>query len=311
MANFGYIQVTRTCNQECIFCSNPPIERLISFARAKKIIDHYKKIGYEGIIWTGGEPTLHPRLKDMIAYAKKKGIHSRLITNGQKTASLQYLRSLVDAGIDKVEVSLHSHMASVQNYLSQNKRSFANIVKTLENLDTLHIPTEIITVINKKNAGHLSKTVSWIIGRFPFVNHFVFNNIDPLMNRAAKNTFIIPRLNDFELELKKALDILRASGRTFRVERVPLCYMVEHAHCSTEARKIVKKEERSVHFLDKKGNVRQTQWKYGKAECCRACQLSAICPGLWQMDAYYSAAELYPVFCDPKKIKKMILSNIE
>ena len=43
---------------------------------------------------------------------------------------------------------------------------------------------------------------------------------------------------------------LHKEGRTFRVERVPLCYMTEFAHCSTETRKIVKGEERVGDKLD-------------------------------------------------------------
>jgi MoaA/NifB/PqqE/SkfB family radical SAM enzyme len=302
MANLGYIQITRVCDQECVFCSNPANQRLIKAEEAKKIVDKYKKSGYDGIIWTGGEPTLYPFLAELIAYAKKKKISSRLITNGQMTADFKYSKSLVDAGLGSVHVSLHSHIPSVQNYLSSNKRSFANIVKTIENLKKLGVETQIITVINKKNAGHLSRTVEWIIKKFPHIRHFVWNNIDPLMNRASENSFIIPRLNDFELELKKAMDILCASGGTFRVERVPLCYMADYAECSTETRKIVKEEERSVHFLDKKGLVRQTDWQHGKTDCCKVCLVNKICAGLWQMDKYYSSKELYPLFIDPKKI---------
>ena len=69
---------------------------------------------------------------------------------------------------------------------------------------------------------------------------------------------------------------LHKTGRTFRVERVPLCYMAEFAHCSTETRKIVKGEERIVHFLDEKGTVRQTDFRHPKAEACKQCSLNEI-----------------------------------
>ena len=71
--------------------------------------------------------------------------------------------------------------------------------------------------------------------------------------------------------------MLAETGRSFRVERVPLCYMTEYAHCSTETRKIVKSEERIVHFLDNKGTVRQTEWGHLYAEVCEGCSVRSIC----------------------------------
>lgn len=300
MANFGYIQITRACNQECVFCSNPPMEGLIELNEAKKVIDDYKKANYKGIIWTGGEPTLYPFFPELIAYAKSKKINSLLITNGQKTANFKYLKSLTDAGLNHVEISFHSHIPRIQNYLSGNKNSFNNLVKTINNLKRLKIETQVITVINSKNANHLSKIVIWFIKKYPHIKHFIWNNIDPTMNRAAENKFIIPRLNDFEMELKEAMDLLIGAGKTFRAERIPLCYMADYAQFSTETRKIVKKEERSVHFLDKKGRVRQTNWSYKKTDCCKICFFNKICAGLWEMDKYYDSKELSPIFLNPE-----------
>ena len=217
---------------------------------------------------------------------------------------------MVDAGLNHVNVSLFSHKPKIQAFLTKKKDSFDNIIKSLENAKKLKITANINTVINKYNADHLSDLVKFVIKKFPFVRHFIWNNMDPLMNRASKNTDTIPKLNDFELELHKAMEFLNKTGRTFRVERVPLCYMAEYAHYSTETRKIVKNEERSVHFLDdQRGRTRQLQWRYDKVGCCGICFLNKICAGLWQMDKYYSSKELYPVFIDPIKIKKMIGSN--
>ena len=50
---------------------------------------------------------------------------------------------------------------------------------------------------------------------------------------------------------------LHRNAKTFRAERVPLCYMRRFPWASTETRKIIKEEERSIRFLDDKGLVRQ------------------------------------------------------
>ncbi len=223
---------------------------------------------------------------------------------GQKTAEFDFTKILADAGLDHINVSTHSYRDSVQAFLTENPDSLKNIAKTLENTGRLDISTDVNTVINSYNADHLDLTVKWIVKNFPHVRHFVWNNIDPRMNRASQNRDTIPRLRDFEIPLFKACKFLEATNRTFRVERVPLCYMAEFAHCSTETRKIIKNEERIVHFLDEKRFVRQTDWQHGKAECCKACFLEPICAGLYEMDSYYDSAELYPLF-----IRKEIIIN--
>ncbi len=115
----------------------------------------------------------------------------------------------------------------------------------------------INTVINSYNADHLHLTVKWLIRNFPFVRHFVWNNLDPFMNRVEQNRHVIAQLQDFEVSLFKAALFLKQNSRTFRIERVPLCYMAEFAEFSTETRKIVKNENRAISFLDKRGDYSQ------------------------------------------------------
>ncbi len=307
MAKLGYIQVTRQCNQQCIICSNPPTEKKLSLAMAKRKIDEIQKEGGEGVIITGGEPTLYEHLAELIAYANETGVFPRIITNGQKMADFGYAKSLRDAGLRHLHVSVYSCQPAIQEAISKNPDSLKNIIGTLDNLKKLDIMTVDANIaISKLNAGHLSETVRWLTREYPFIRHFVFNNLDPFMNRASENPDVIPRLHDFELELHRSLTHLAAEGKTFRVERVPLCYLSGFEHVSTETRKIVKEEVRTVYFLDDKGKVTQNEWKSEKTECCTKCSLDDICTGIYGWGRYYSVAELSPVFVDKDEIIKKI-----
>jgi hypothetical protein len=86
----------------------------------------------------------------------------------------------------------------------------------------------------------------------------------------------LPDFCTFERPLQKAMTFLEETGRTFRVERVPLCYMRGFEHFSTETRKIVKDEERIVHFLDEREVVEQkSEWFFhDKSETCKPQKLS-------------------------------------
>ena len=253
MAELAYLQVARICNQKCVFCLNPANGRIISWKEAVTLIDSFSDAGAPGVILTGGEPTLFEELPRLVAYAVERGLTPRLITNGQKTSDLNYMSSLAQAGLGHMHLSVHSCRPEVQAVLASKADSLEHIQRSLKNASQLGIRVDINTVINKANAGHLSEVVRWVVEQAPHVKHFVWNNLDPLMNQASLNPEIVPRLRDFEVELHKAMSWLDGTGRTFRVERVPLCFMSEFAHRSTETRKFVKDESRRIYFLDEKG----------------------------------------------------------
>ena len=306
MANLGYIQLLRICNQRCLFCSNPENSRIIDVKDAQDQVLELKRLGYQGVIFTGGEPTMYEHLPRIIAFAADSGVEPRIITNGQLLADAGLMERLKEGGLALMHVSLHSSRREVQDRLTGTAGSFKNILKTLGNAGRLGVSVDINMVINSSNADHLDETVAFIVKRFPFITHFVWNNIDPRMNRVAENPQTVAQPPQFELSLWKAMRLLAASGRTFRVERVPLCYMTDFAHCSTETRKIVKGEERLVNFLDDKGQVRQTEFFHGKAECCALCSLTGICAGMYAMGEWYDPRFLYPLFLDPEDVKSRI-----
>lgn len=307
MANLGYLQLTRECRQHCRFCSNPPSGVYLSEAEMHAAIEDLVARGYDGVILTGGEPTLAPLLRPAVALAKSRGLNIRMITNGQRVSELEFLRGLVDAGLTHLHLSLHSGRRLVHDFLTQTPGSFDHIDSALGHVATLGITANINTVINAYNSDHLDETVRWIVGRHPHVRHFVWNNMDPNMNRAERNPDVIPRLGEFELSLRRAMVFLTETGRTFRAERVPLCYMPDFAESSTETRKIVKEEERCIRFLDKKGFVLQKQFLHGKAPACDHCSLDPICAGLYSMYYHYDPAELFPVIRDPIAVMERVL----
>lgn len=299
MANLGYVQVTRRCNQCCRFCSNPEREVDLDLDAGRAQVDELAAAGYDGVIFTGGEPTLCQDLPALIAHARHRGLPPRIVTNGQRLGTEDgLLERLLDAGLVHVHLSLYSHRRDVVAALTGVPESLDRAHAAMERLGTHadRVAVDVNTVINTFNADHLDEHVAAVVQRFPFVRHLVFNNLDPVMNRVAENPDTIPALWQFELSLYRAARWLEAHDRTFRIERVPLCYMVEFAHCSTETRKIVLEEERTTHFLDDKGRVRQTGFWHDKAECCAVCLLDPICAGLDGVGHGFQLQELTPVF---------------
>ena len=243
--------------------------------------------------------------------AARAGLAVRVITNGQETARPGVLGALRRAGLRHLHVSLHSHLARVQDRIARNPGSRDRIAKTLRASARLGITADANIVLNTLNLPHLERLAQWLVRHFPHVRHVVLNGLDPHTNRIADHPWIVPKLSDIELPLARTLDALHRAGRTFRVERVPLCYMGEWPHVSTETRKIVKGEGRVIHFLDEKGRYAASTFRHDKAPCCAVCTVDEFCAGLYSMDRYYSSAELYPLFVDPEAIRRRIGTDEE
>jgi hypothetical protein len=103
------------------------------------------------------------------------------------------------------------------------------------------------------------------------------------------------------------VDILKKNDKSFRIERVPLCYMKGFEEYSTETRKIVKEELYICSFIEKGIENKVTKVDPSsqriKVKCCEDCKLKTICAGI--QEEYlkiYGDKEIHPVFTNPEEI---------
>jgi hypothetical protein len=83
--------------------------------------------------------------------------------------------------------------------------------------------------------------------------------------------------------------------------------MRRYAWASTEARKIIKEEERCIRFLDFKGFIHQKEFLHGKGTACEACRFDPICAGMFSMAKTYDEREQSPIFDDPTPVIAKVL----
>ncbi len=312
MANIWYIQVNRHCNNACHFCSNPSNWNNISYERWLELIDDFIEKKYLGIIFTWWEPTLSSDLAEWIEYANKKGIENRMISNGMMCSSKDYISKLSKSWLKLIHFSVYSCYEKIHDFLTDTPWSWKKLMMSITNALNAWIRVQINTVINHYSENHLDETVRFITRTFPPIKHFVWNNLDPLMMRKTKTAIsTLPNFRIFKDPLARAMKFLEASWRTFRVERVPLCYIEWFEWASTETRKIVKDEERIVHFLDERETVRQywKYWEHDKNKDCKQCSLNSICAWIYKKDDYFSNVNVYPQKLSQER-KNIIIKKI-
>lgn len=108
------------CNYNCCGCEYSTLNSkptMLEFQRFISLIDELSDVGVEGIEFCGGgEPTLYPKLKDIISYGKTKGMSFGILTNGTMPESLaeflaknlSYIRITMNAGSKEVYLRFQS-----------------------------------------------------------------------------------------------------------------------------------------------------------------------------------------------------------
>jgi hypothetical protein len=117
------VEITRRCNNRCDYCDRPRSERDLSLSEFQAILDDLDPWGAEAVALGGGEPTLHPRLQELLRMAQRRGLRTGLTTNGRAPHEVL---ALADAGLlDRFGVSagkgdweaLVAHPRAVTNLL--------------------------------------------------------------------------------------------------------------------------------------------------------------------------------------------------
>jgi hypothetical protein len=98
-----------------------------------------------------------------------------------------------------------------------------------------------------------------------------------MMRKTQTAWSTLPNFEKFKPSLHRAMKYLDSKEKTYRVEKMPLCYIRGHEWCSTETRKMVKNEERIVHFLDFREKIHETDFEHEKLAECSKCDLHSIC----------------------------------
>ena len=116
--------LSRHCNFECSLCisDSSPRNKIDVDWIEKSLTNINNFIGNIRVVWSGGEPTLHPNLREYVNLSKLMGNANILATNGSK-----FMEALQ---VDWVDISIYA--ATQHDFtLYTNSRSFAKLINNL------------------------------------------------------------------------------------------------------------------------------------------------------------------------------------
>lgn len=143
LPNRIWIEPTSVCNLECVMCPQSMEQEFhkgfMDFNLYKKLIDEVKHYAYDINLFHRGESTAHPKIADMIAYAKEAGLYTRMHTNGT-ILNEKRSNAIIRAGLDYISFSFDGYDAESYEKIRVN----AKYEKTIHNIkEFLNLKTHI------------------------------------------------------------------------------------------------------------------------------------------------------------------------
>ncbi|HAM34783.1 MAG TPA: hypothetical protein DEB40_00040 [Elusimicrobia bacterium] len=134
------LESTCACNLRCPFCATtqanwgPKAAGYMRLELFKRIIDEGAEHGLPAIkLSLRGEPLLHPKLDEMVAYAKKRGILDVYFNTNATLLDADKFNRLIDAGLDRISISFEGTTKEVY----ERQRVGADFDKVCANIRAL------------------------------------------------------------------------------------------------------------------------------------------------------------------------------
>ncbi len=277
------IKIGFRCNNQCFFCVQGR-KRQKEPAKDFELLKKYLKDSFDDdcreVVFTGGEPTLHPNFLDLVRVARKTGYDEiQIQTNGRTFFYYDFCKKTIEAGATHFSPSLHGHSPQIHDYLTRAEGSFMQTVGGIRNLKELGQRIVVNSVITSKNYKHIPKLAKLLVDLG--VDQFQFAFIHLGGEAYSNRDWIVPRKKDVIPYLKKGLDIGLKAGRVVMVEAIPPCLLEGYEQYISE----LFIPEGKVFDIDFKvedyGEHRRT---HGKAKCleCSKCKFFEVCEGPWR-----------------------------
>jgi MoaA/NifB/PqqE/SkfB family radical SAM enzyme len=264
------------CNNNCIFCTRPADpnvpniwdrERSKTIEDVKKDFKRMRENKIEGIILTGGEPTIRRDFFEVLELCKVAGFKTVSIqTNGRIFSRKSFVGKLTEfSPMLDVFLSFHTHKKPLFEKLV-GTRSFVETIVGIRNLVDRGFTPRTNTVVMKPNYRHLSETISFL-GEIGIKNTelmFVHPNGYAWVNREE----IVPMVEDVIPYVKKAIDKARLIGINPTLIRFPICLLGDYKKYATEM------------FLHPKMIIESEKIRTRGQECT-ACKFYNRCSGIW------------------------------
>lgn len=204
---------TQGCNFNCDYCQNSSlIPNKKGLMEEEEILDYLKKRKsiLDGLVISGGEPTVQKDLKEFIIKIKEFGYKIKLDTNGSNP---KVLKDLLDNNLlDYVAMDIKQDKINYEEVTGYKKYNFESIKESIKILEESKIDYEFRTTLIKNY--HDLKKVENILKIIDKKSKYYLQNFeisDDVRNKKLEG-FTKEELLEIENKLKKKYPNLNIRG---------------------------------------------------------------------------------------------------
>jgi PqqA peptide cyclase len=157
-------EVTHRCPLHCVYCSNPMqlagTAEELSTGEWTGIFQQCGRLGMLHAHFTGGEPLARTDLTELISAARAAGLYTNLITSGIGLNE-QRLKTLVDAGLDHIQISFQDSREVAANWIAGAK-AHAHKIDLSRAIRKHKVAFTVNLVVHRQNLDHLEEMIEFI-----------------------------------------------------------------------------------------------------------------------------------------------------
>jgi PqqA peptide cyclase len=157
-------EITHRCPLHCVYCSNPmqltTTDAELSTGEWKDVFEQCGKLGMLHAHFTGGEPLARADLAELISAARGAGLYTNLITSGVGLNE-QRLKTLVEAGLDHIQVSFQDSREEAANGIAGAK-AHAHKIELSHAIRKHKVAFTVNLVVHRQNLDHLDEMIAFI-----------------------------------------------------------------------------------------------------------------------------------------------------
>jgi MoaA/NifB/PqqE/SkfB family radical SAM enzyme len=165
---FLWLEITAKCNLLCSHCyadSGPQGDLYgdMSYDDWTRVIDEAGDLGCRAVQFIGGEPTMHPRLDDLVDHANHRGFDFiEVFTNATRLG--KNLIGCFQRGGVHVATSFYSDDPAVHEQITQGEGSWQRTVHGIETVLAAGLPIRVGVIETERNAGHGPRAIEFLKG---------------------------------------------------------------------------------------------------------------------------------------------------
>jgi MoaA/NifB/PqqE/SkfB family radical SAM enzyme len=279
------IKVGFSCNNHCRFCAQGnkrDTHKDKSDIEVKKILEKFKKT-CEGVVFTGGEPTIRKELFGWVKYARDLGYQNiQIQTNGRMFSSITYCKKIIKEGANEFAPALHGSRPKIHDYLTRAPGSWYQTVQGIKNLKLLNQRVLLNSVVNKKNYKDLPNLASLLVKLKVDQFQFAFIHINQVISSDSNLIKeIVPKHSEAEPYIKKGLQIGINAGLEVMAEAVPYCLMKGYENYIAESW-IPESAVVDADLVMEDYSYYRKNYGKAKGPDCKPCKYYKICEGPWK-----------------------------